>query len=265
MSTPNGTFVWYELLTSDAAAAQTFYGAVMGWGAQLSGHVPERGYTILSAGAMPVAGLMALPAEACAAGARPGWMGYLAVHDVDATVARIHAAGGRQLRAPEDIPQVGRFAVVADPQGAPFALIRGLSDQPPPSVAGGTPGHAGWHELHAADGPSAFAFYADQFGWTRDVAMDMGPRGVYQLFATGGSGPAVGGMLTRDPAGLPPVPLWLFYFNVADVDAAQARVLQHGGQVLHGPHQVPGGSWILHGLDPQGALFALVGPRPTRA
>jgi predicted enzyme related to lactoylglutathione lyase len=256
MATSPSPFIWYELMTDDTAAAEAFYRSVVGWQAKDAG-MPGLAYTLLSVGDVQVGGMMALPPEALAAGARPGWIGYLAVDDADASAARIRAAGGAVHRAPEDIPGIGRFAVVTDPHGAAFIVMRPFSDAQPLQPAPGTPGHVGWHELHAGDLDSAWAFYAAQFGWTRDQAIDMGPAGTYQLFATGG--PAVGGMMTKTPD--MPAPMWLYYFNVDGVDAAVARVTQGGGQLLFGPEQVPGGSWIVQCTDPQGAMFALVGMR----
>jgi predicted enzyme related to lactoylglutathione lyase len=87
--------------------------------------------------------------------------------------------------------------------------------------------------------------------------MDMGAMGTYQLFAAGGE--AIGGIMTKPPQ--MPSPAWLFYFIVPDIDSAAARVTAGGGQVLQGPVQVPGGGWIVHCMDPQRAMFALVGSR----
>jgi predicted enzyme related to lactoylglutathione lyase len=255
MAASIGRFVWYDLMTTDKAAALSFYQAVVGWGTAPGG-VGDRDYTILSAGPTPIGGAMDLPQTAREAGARPSWIGYIGVDDVDAAVARLEAAGGGVHRAAEDIPDVGRFAVVHDPQGATFTLFSPSGGQRAPEVAAGTPGHAGWHELHAANGEDAFAFYAAQFGWTKDRALDMGSMGTYQLFATGGE--AVGGMMTKMPN--IPVPVWLYYFNVDDTAAAVARIKEAGGQLINGPMQVPGGSWIAQALDPQGAMFAVVGP-----
>ena len=120
-----------------------------------------------------------------------------------------------------------------------------------------TPGHVGWHELQAGDLDSAFAFYAGLFGWTKSEAIDMGDMGLYQTFATGGA--AVGGMMKKMPE--VPTPFWLYYFNVEAIDAAAARVSQGGGKLLMAPREVPGGSWIVQCLDPQGAMFAMVAPR----
>lgn len=248
-----GNFVWYELLTSDPAAAENFYRDVVGWGAR-DAEIPDMRYTLFTNGAAPVAGMMQLPPMAREAGVRPDWIGYISVDDVDAFVRRIQQAGGKLDHGPEDIHDIGRFAVVADPQGASFALFKAKTDGPAPVQ--NTPGGIGWHELHAADWPSAFAFYSALFGWEKADAVDMGPMGTYQLFGKGG--PSIGGIFNK-PAN-EPVPYWLYYFNVAAIDAAGTRVKDKGGRVTNGPHQVPGGSWIIHCLDPQGAIFALVAP-----
>jgi predicted enzyme related to lactoylglutathione lyase len=255
MTKPTG-FCWYELMTTDMEAAERFYRAVVGWQARDAGQ-PGMRYRLFTVGDVPAAGLMAVPDEAAAAGARPAWVGYVAVENADEAAARLTEAGGKLHRPSQDIPGIGRFAVVADPQGAMFMLFQPGAGEPPPPFARGTPGSTGWHELLAADWESAFAFYAGQFGWTKATAFDMGPMGTYQLFAAGGE--PIGGMMNK-PAEVP-VPAWLYYFNVADIDAAAARTASEGGKVLMGPMEVPGGSWIIQGMDPQGAMFALVGPR----
>lgn len=254
------SFVWYELMTSDLKAAEAFYAGVVGWTAQDSG-MPGVSYTILSMGGDRVAGAMTLPQDAREAGGRPGWLGYIGVDNTDAAAERLSAAGGRVLKAPSDIPGVGRFAVVADPGGATFCLFGGVGEAPDPPVM--APGRIGWHELYAGDGPSAFAFYADQFGWVEDRALDMGPMGTYRLFRIPGHAGdmAVGGMMTKPPQ--VPVPHWGFYFTVPEIEAAAERVKGGGGQVVNGPMEVPGGAWIIQCVDPQGAHFALVAPPET--
>jgi predicted enzyme related to lactoylglutathione lyase len=255
MTSLHGHFCWYELMTTDSKAAEAFYRGVLGWGAQdMNG--PHGTYTILSAGETPVGGLMAMPPDACAAGARPGWGGYVAVDDVDTYAARVKEAGGTVHRGPADIPGIARFAVVADPHGATFMLIKGFSDAPPKLPEPGATGQAGWRELYAGEWESAFAFYSGLFGWTKCDSVDMGPMGTYQLFAI--NGVPSGGMMTKPKE--VPAPRWQYYFNVDDIDAATARVKESGGQILHGPMEVPGGSWIVQGSDPQGALFALLEP-----
>jgi predicted enzyme related to lactoylglutathione lyase len=257
MSMWQGKFVWYELMTTDTAAAEAFYRNVVGWTARDAG-MPDKAYTILNAGEVPVGGVMAVPEAAVQMGLQPNWIGYIAVDDVDAYAADVTKAGGAVHRAPDDIPGVGRFAVVADPQGASFALFKGASTPPPAAAAPGAPGHGGWHELHAKELQAAFNFYATLFGWTRGEAMDMGPAGIYQLFSIAGE--ASGGMF-NSPQAQASRPFWLFYFTVDAIGAAKARVEAGGGKVLNGPHQVPGGDWIIQCSDPQGAMFALVGPQ----
>lgn len=260
MATPQGAFVWYELMTSDPDAAAAFYAKVVGWTAADSG-MPGMKYTLVNAGPDQIGGIMAIPDEAKAMGAQPGWEGYIAVADVDAAAARITAAGGATHHPPDDIPGIGRFAVMADPQGATFMIFRGAPGDEPPPAAPDAPGHVGWHELNAGDGASAFDFYAAQFGWIKHDAMDMGPAGVYQLFGLAGSESknSIGGMMTKMPE--TPRPHWLYYFNVDAIDAAVGRIASAGGKVVNGPMEVPGGSWIVNAVDPQGAMFALVAPK----
>jgi uncharacterized protein len=253
MSGWHGKWVWYDLMTTDSKAAEAFYRDVVGWETADSG-MSDRSYTILSAGKTMVGGLMPIPDIVKANGGKPHWTGYIAASDVDDYAGRVKAAGGGVHRGPEDIPGVGRFAVASDPQGAMFVLFRGASDQEPEHKPHEI-GHIGWHELHSTDQAAGFAFYEKLFGWTKTSAMDMGPGGVYQMFATGGSEP-VGGMVTDPPGG--PGPSWLFYFTVDAIDAAVARVAKGGGRTVNGPMEVPGGQWIAQCVDPQGAAFAMV-------
>lgn len=248
-----GNFVWHELMTTDPAAARDFYSAVVGWTARDSG-MPGMDYTLLLAGEAQVAGLMRQPAEAAAMGVPPGWIGYVGVDDVDAAAAKAVSIGGTVHAPPRDIPGVGRFAVLADPQGAVLCVFHGMGEG---DVAPMTPGHVGWNELMASDMPAVLPFYEAMFGWGRGAPMDMGPMGIYQLFTHGGRD--IGGMMTRPPE--VPVPFWLYYFNVPDIDVAQARIGAAGGTVVNGPIEVPGGAWVIQAMDPQGAMFAVVGMR----
>ncbi|MDR3520835.1 MAG: VOC family protein [Acidocella sp.] len=250
-----GKFFWYDLMTTDIAAARKFYGEVVGWTAQDSG-VSGENYTLFMADGHGRAGLMTIPPDAAQMGVPPCWTGYIHVDDVGAMAAKIVAEGGKIHRDTVEIPNVIRFAVMADPQGAGFIIATPLSMDAPPLPAPGAPGTVGWHELYAADWPAAFAFYEKLFGWTKADAIDMGPMGTYQLFCTGG--PAVGGMCNKGPM---PAPSWGYYFNVPQIDSAMQRVTASGGVIMMGPQQVPGGSWIMHGKDPQGADFKLVAPQ----
>ena len=252
MSESNAKFVWYELMTSDPKAAEAFYTQVIGWGARDAGMGEP--YTLMLAGDVEVAGVMGTPPEMAAAGRKPTWSGYIAVDDVDVMAARILQAGGKLLQPAMDIPDIGRFAPVDDPQGATFVAVQAAAHRRAAAAAPGTPGTAGWRELYATDWEAAFAFYSAHFGWTKAESFDMGPQGTYQLFAI--DGVPSGGMMTAPPemrgAG------WGYYFNVAGIDAAVSRIVGAGGTVTNGPHEVPGGSWIVQATDPQGAPFALV-------
>jgi uncharacterized protein len=256
MSRHHGKFIWYDVMTTDCKAAESFYKRAIGWSAKDSG-MGDRSYTLFSVGPVNVGGLMPITKEAQAMGVPPCWTGYVAVDDVHDYAARVKKAGGAVHRGPEDIPGVGRFAVVADPHGAVFIIMKGSSDQELPTVAPDAPGHVGWRELQAGDGKAAFAFYSGLFGWTKTEAFDMGKMGIYQTFATGDG--MVGGMMTKMPEA--PVPFWLYYFNVEAIDAAVARVKGAGGRVALDPHQVPTGQWIAQGFDPQGAMFGLLAPK----
>lgn len=247
-----GDFVWYELCTTDPAAAAAFYARVVGWTTADSG-VAGMDYTLLAVGERPVAGIMTLPPEQMPP--RPAWFGYVAAADVDAKAAEIEAAGGAIHKPPQDIPSVGRFAVVADPQGAVFMLFKGQGEPLPPLAMMQT-GSVGWHELHAGDWEKSWPFYQCMFDWMKDATHDMGPMGTYQIFRTSGS--ACGGMLT-DPGSSRAY--WLFYFVTDDIDAGMDRVTAAGGKLLLGPQEVPGGAWIINAEDPQGGIFALVGMR----
>ena len=249
-----GRFVWYELITTDMAAAKAFYANVVGWGAQ-DASTSDLAYTLFTSKGTPVGGLMDLPEDARRMGATPRWMGYVSVNDVDASADRIKRLGGAVYVPPTD-SNIGRIAVVADPQTTTFALVKGLKHGQPRPAELGKPGRVGWHELLAADWTKAFDFYGELLGWQRTSA-EIGTTETYQLFSAGGS--TIGGMYTKRPED--PVPFWLYYFEIDDIDAAAERVKTGGGQVFKGPLELPGGSWIARCRDPQGAAFALQGKR----
>jgi uncharacterized protein len=254
MTTPVGNFVWYEYMTPSPEAATKFYADVVGWKTSDAGMV-EFPYTLLSAGEDMVGGLMPMPEPVRQAGGHPFWLGYIHVPDVDDYAAKVAAAGGAIHRAPSDILHVGRFAVVADPHGAAFVLFKGQPpDDPRPPMPRDALGNVGWRELRAGDLDSAFAFYSGLFGWKKTQAMDMGAMGTYQLFEVEGGQSGV--MMTKTPD--TPSPYWLFYFNVEAIDAAAERVKSGGGTIVVGPHEVPGGGWVVRAQDPQGAVFALL-------
>lgn len=251
----HGRFIWYELITPDMAGAKRFYGDLVGWTAQ-DMPMPDGGgepYSVLSADGNGVAGMLNL-GEAMK-GMPPNWTGYVCVDDCDAAADKVKALGGSVMRPPLDIPGIGRFAIVADPAGAVFAIMKPTppdGGRPPPDIS--AVGQTGWHELYGADPETGFDFYAQMFGWTKADAMPMGEMGTYQLFNNQDG--QVGGMMRKPPQ--MPNPAWLYYFRVGDIDVAADKVKASGGQVLMGPMVVPGGDWIVQGTDPQGAMFAVV-------
>jgi uncharacterized protein len=254
MAGAQSSFVWYELMSTDVAAAKTFYGKVVGWHTE-DVPMPHLTYTLVRVGDTQVGGMMPLPKEASDAGMRPCWVGYIGVDDVDGAAAKAQGLGGKTYKAPTDIPTVGRFAVVGDPQGAMFNLFKPA--QPGERVMSSEPGHIGWHELHTTDWQSAFKYYSQMFGWTKGDAMDMGPMGTYQLFKIDDM--AAGAMFNSPVAHV--ACFWLFYFLTGNIDAAGKRVTDNGGKIMQGPMQVPGDLWIIQAADPQGAAFALLGSR----
>jgi predicted enzyme related to lactoylglutathione lyase len=251
----HGRFVWYELTTTDVEAAKAFYAEVVGWGTQDTS-MPGMAYTLFTVGETPVSGLMILPEDARKLGFRPTWLGYVGVNDVDATADRVKRLGGAVHVPPMDIPNISRISVAVDPQMATIALFKWLTDGQEQPAELDAPGRVGWHELLAADWETAWAFYRELFGWQK-ADTDTGVMGTYQLFSAGGQ--TIGGMFTKPPA--VPVPFWLYYFNVGDIDAAVKRVKAGRGQILDSPIEVPGGRWVVQCTDPQGATFALVGKR----
>lgn len=254
---PHGSFIWYELLTTDPDDAAAFYGELIGWTVRAHEGGGVDGYRIFEAADGGVAGLMRMPSEATAAGARPGWFGYVGVDDVDRTTAAAEAAGATVTAPPQDLPGVGRFAMISDPGGAPLYLMRGASDQPSRSFAPELYGHCSWNELSSDDPAGAIAFYKGLFGWTEGECMPMGEMGDYQMLDLGGR--SFGAVMRRTPDGPPSA--WQFYFYVPGIDAAAARAKAAGATIFYGPSEIPGGDVILIGADRQGAMFALVGPR----
>ena len=254
MPAPRGKFIWYDVMTNDTKASSDFYKAVVGWNAAEFPMQDGSNYTVFSQGQTMVGGLMKIPPEASAMGAKPCWSGYIAVDDVDAEAKRIAAAGGKITREPTDIPNVGRFAVAADPGGAVFMIFKPNTDETPSAHPPMAPGFIGWHELYAGNLDREWDFYAKLFGWTKARSMDVGAMGVYQTFAI--DGVESGGMMKQPPQA--PGSFWNYYLGVDSVAAAAERTTRRGGKVMMGPQEVPGGAWIIQAIDPQGAFFSLI-------
>ncbi|MGB7654305.1 MAG: VOC family protein [Novosphingobium sp.] len=259
MTTLHGSWIWYDLLSPDPEGSKAFYEAVVGW-SMSTGHGEDTDYGfITSADGSMTGGVLHLTQDMLGKGARPCWLGYIGVDDVDASAAAVVAAGGKVLTEPREVPMAGRIAMVADCCGATFYI---MTPTPPP--AGGTstafsalpnPGHMGWNELYAADQDHALSFYTGLFGWTLPEPMDMGPMGTYQFIAHGG---VTMGAIMRKPDAVPKS-TWCHYIWVESTSAAIERIKAAGGQVINGPHEVPGPLWVVQAIDPQGAMFSLTG------
>lgn len=263
MTNPHGSWIWYELMTPDAQASRAFYQGVVGWNIDADSAMPgDTEYRILHAPDGDVGGMLTLSPDMLAGGAKPGWLGYVGVDDVDATVEKLKAAGGSIHIQPQDIPNVGRFAMVADPQGVVFYVMRGFSPESSTAFARMGQGHVSWNELQTSDAGGGFAFYTSLFGWEKAGGMPM-PWGEYAFLRNAGAGDEMdsvwGAMMPREcddkPVG------WTFYFRVPDIEAAHTKVKQLGGTPLSDPMEVPGGERVFHATDPHGAVFGLVAPQ----
>jgi predicted enzyme related to lactoylglutathione lyase len=247
-STSKGLFVWYESLTRNVQATIAFYSEVVGWKTQsFSGD-----YIMWVGSEGPLGGVMKLPEEAAKQGAPPHWIGYVQVDDVDATASLARKLGGKICKEPTDIPTVGRFAVLADPQGAAIAVFK--PDAAMTLHDSSKDGEFCWNELLTSDSAAAFRFHSELFGWKVLQDMDMGPMGTYRIFGVGEK--RLGGMMAI-PKGAPMPPMWIHYVSTSDLDATSGRATRKGAKVMNGPMDVPGGGRIAQLTDAQGLAFAL--------
>ena len=248
----HGKFFWYDIMTTDMKASEKFYADVVGWGARDSG-VPGQQYTLLTVNGTPVAGLIANSGRCPQSGGSPLLDGVY--RSGRCGPSRCAAPAGRREGPSAAYGCAGRYPFLCRCRSSGRGLHHCQGAWR--CQAGSARRHAGdrrWRELYALEWRTAFEFYAKMFGWTKAEAIDMGPMGTYQLFATGDD--PVGGIMTKPEA--IPMPYWGYYFNVEGIDAAAARVTGGGGSILNGPMQVPGGQWIVQCVDPQGAVFNLV-------
>ncbi|MDB5677779.1 VOC family protein [Sphingomonas bacterium] len=256
MPNPEGTPIWYELITADPLASKKFYDHVIGWTIDPDPMSPEMDYRgIATSDGGQVGGVMRLSDDMAANGGKPTWLFYIGVDDVDASAEKVKANGGAVHMPAWDIPGVGRIAMVADPQGIPFYIMRGASDQNSTAWDRMGMGKCNWNELNTPDQASANKFYADTFGWTYPDKMSMGEMGDYIFIDAAGQ--TIGATMTvqpHDSAG------WRFYFRTPDIEDTAKKVGEAGGTVLAGPMDVPGGDRIIVATDSHGVVFGAVGP-----
>jgi predicted enzyme related to lactoylglutathione lyase len=241
---PRGKFVWHELLTSDTAGAGGFYPKVVPWKTQPWERDPS--YTLWMGKQGPIGGVAALDETS----GGPRWLAYIGVEDVHGAVAQAKSMGAKVLKDVTEMPETGTYAVLADPQGAEFAVYK--SHNPSNSSGPVSAGEFSWHELCTSDADAAVNFYSKLAGWEIGPKHDMGPEfGFYHLMLQGGN--QYVGIFKSDkmPVG------WTCYVKVDDVDKAANAAKTAGGRVINGPMEVPGGSWIAQILDPAGVMFAV--------
>jgi predicted enzyme related to lactoylglutathione lyase len=251
VSTLLGRPVWYELMTTDMAGAETFYKKVVGWTSAPFEGSPDP-YTVFKRGGqVQTAGLMKRPEGM---NMPPFWAMYVAVPKLEEAVAHIKRLGGSELSGVIEVPTIGRLQMLKDPQGAAFYIIQPSSTEERPETAPEV-GQASWHELMTTDAPAAMKFYSEIFGWRPSETLDMGPMGKYHMFNRPHG--MIGGMMNKPPEMAQVPPHWMIYFLVPDINAAVERIKANGGKILNGPMEVPGGDWVVNAMDPQGAAFAL--------
>lgn len=239
-----GRFVWHELMTPDAGAAHGFYTRVLGWRTQPWEQDPS--YTMFAAASGPLGGTWPLETG------QPRWISYIGTDDIEATVRQAQELGGRVTKEITDMPNAGKYALLQDPQGAPFGVYASSSSHGPQQAP--KKGEYSWHELATDDYQAAFQFYSSLFGWEEAGRHEMGgPVGTYLMF--GQNGIAIGGIFKRMPE--MPSAFWLGYVRVKDVRKMVKKVKSAGGTVLTEPMEVPGGDWIAQFADPNGAMFAV--------
>jgi len=251
--TEKGRFVWHDLMTNDPAASLAFYTGLFGWKTRRVEMGGMGVYTFFDAGGRENGGMVAMdPAQ----GIPSHWLSYLTVDDVDDLVRRAGELDLAVKYPPTDIPEVGRFAVVADPSGALFAPFKGLRPAPPEQEGPGQAGGFCWNELLTRDTQGAADFYRTICGWAAE-AVDMGEAGVYTLFKREG----------KDAAGMMEMPAqaegpcaWLLYVAVDDVDLAAKKITALGGCLYVQPSDIPGIGRFAVASDPTGAAFAVFSP-----
>ncbi|HEX4438864.1 MAG TPA: VOC family protein [Thermoanaerobaculia bacterium] len=247
-----GKFVWHDLTTDDPAACKKFYSALLGW-QFVDATVLGRPYTVARIGKTPVGGIHAPNPDR--AGKTPShWLSYMSVADVDAAVEKTKAGGGGVLAGPMDIDAHGRAAVLRDPQGAPFGLVR-LAAGDPTEPAAPVEGTFFWNEYLTHDLDATMAFYNALVPF--EMTVSKSESGASYAVLKRGGGQAHAGVFRLPDSKKEVPPNWLPYVFVTDPAGLAARVASLGGRVLLEPHpDVRKGSLAVV-ADPTGAVFAL--------
>jgi uncharacterized protein len=243
----SGRFYWHELAARDVNAQKGFYGELFGWKTRDMEMGPAGTYTILSVNGKDIGGIAKLEGKQS-----PSWLAYVTTQNVDDAVTRAKKHGADVEVPATDIPGVGRFAILADKQGARIAPFTPAEENADSADRPGL-GTFCWNELVTQDPSAAGSLYRDVFGWTSE-SKDMGPAaGTYTILKRGDR--QSGGIMKAMDKNAPS--LWLSYIAVEDVDAAFEKVKRLKGKGLMPPADIPGIGRFAVVSDPEGAAFAL--------
>ena len=248
-----GDFCWSELATRDVKGALPFYTQLFGW-TDREQAMPgtDAPYKMVLKDGVDIAGMYDM-AGPHFEGVPPHWMNYILVDDVDAIAARVEPAGGKLLFPPMDIPDVGRMAAFADPEGATLSLFQEGARKGRPDM-GAAHGAFCWGELYTNDPEKAIAFYKAVLPWDGH-RKDDGPM-PYTEWMVGER--AVGGMIQIAPEMGPVPPHWLTYIAVDDCDATVSKATELGGSVMMPGMDIEGVGRFALLQDPAGATFAVI-------
>jgi len=246
-TTTVGKFVWHEQVSSDPKQAQDFYTQLFGWGTETF-KPGELDYEAIASGGQTHGGF----SKAMEGAPPPHWLSHVRVENVDETVEKAKSAGGKLLAGPFDMEDIGKMAIIADPQGAYISVYQ------PAGAEGGAEGVFVWDELGTTDADGAQRFYEHVLGWTTS---DMGPEyGGYRIFNVGETG--IAGLMTNPEASMPAQ--WQPYVAVDDADRTASKAKELGATVLMEPMDVPKVGRIAVLRDPQGASFGIIKPEPQQ-
>jgi uncharacterized protein len=251
-----GTFCWFELATTDQAAAKQFYTQLFGWDVEDFPIGPSEQYSIFRLGGRDTGAAYTMRAQEHDAGVPPFWMVYVAVDNADKMAERVAALGGKVMAPPFDVMDNGRMAVVTDPAGSHFALWQ--KNTHAGTGVTGEPGTAGWVEISVPDRGKVMKFYRELFGWkilTGKDGKEAGPDDAYPHIMQADA--TIGGMPGPEERGPGTPAHFLIYWSVADIAAAVARAKSLGAQVFVGPMDIGENGKVAVLADPQGAMFAL--------
>ncbi len=247
-----GHFCWFELGTTDQAAAKSFYSSLFGWTWNEFPMGPDSLYTMFQLGGKDVGAAYTLQPEQKAQGVPPHWMTYVAVASADDAAARAASLGGKVLAPAFDVFDVGRMAIIQDPTGATISVWQAKKHF-------GVRVYAelnafGWSELLTRDTAAATKFYTGLFGWGTMVSTGMGSPYTHWRV----DGKDIGGMMAITDFMGPIPPHWMNYISVPNCDETVAKAASLGGKALFPPMDVPNVGRFAAIQDPQGAVLSVI-------